>query len=122
MKANCPRLLRFFLFLVVLSCGMPLTAQAPASPFYDFRAESPGAIHKVTVGDLPAPGSQRVGVASPEPLPRPANAFPKTLPGFKVNLYASDLTNPRELRAAPNGDVFLGGDGQRRHQSFPWRH
>lgn len=107
MKANCPRLLRFFLFLVVLSCGMPLTAQAPASPFYDFRAESPGAIHKVTVGDLPAPGSQRVGVASPEPLPRPANAFPKTLPGFKVNLYASDLTNPRELRAAPNGDVFL---------------
>ncbi len=107
MKANCPRLLRFFLFLVVLSCGMPLTAQAPASPFYDFRAESPGTIHKVTVGDLPAPGSQRVGVASPEPLPRPANAFPKTLPGFKVNLYASDLTNPRELRAAPNGDVFL---------------
>jgi glucose/arabinose dehydrogenase len=33
--------------------------------------------------------------------------MPKTLPGFKVNVYASDLTNPRELRAAPNGDIFL---------------
>jgi glucose/arabinose dehydrogenase len=33
--------------------------------------------------------------------------MPKTLPGFKVNIFASDLTNPRELRAAPNSDIFL---------------
>src|SRR5947207_3599223 len=82
-------------------------AADPPSPFYDYTGESPGTTHKITVGDLPAPISQHVGVASPEPQPRPEGAMPKTLPGFKVNLFASDLTNPRELRAAPNGDVFL---------------
>jgi glucose/arabinose dehydrogenase len=29
------------------------------------------------------------------------------LPGFKVELYASGLDNPRLLRTAPNGDIFL---------------
>jgi len=82
-------------------------AADPPSPFYDYTGESPGTTHKITVSDLPAPSSQHVGVASPEPQPRPEGAMPKTLPGFKVNIFASDLTNPRELRAAPNGDIFL---------------
>ncbi len=83
-----------------------LAAQQGASPFYDFRAESPGKIHRITVSDLPSPGSSP-GVASPDPVPRPTDAFPKTLPGFKVNLFATELDKPRELRTAPNGDVFL---------------
>jgi glucose/arabinose dehydrogenase len=82
-------------------------AADPPSPFYDYTGESPGRTHKITVSDLPAPSSQHVGVASPEAQPRPEGAMPKTLPGFKVNIFASDLTNPRELRAAPNSDVFL---------------
>src|SRR5258708_4422818 len=99
--------LKFFLVLLVLLLGLSLLGQNGASPFYDYRTESPGAVHKITVGDLPSPRAEHVGVASPEPQPRPANALPKTLPGFKANLYASEVTNPRELRAAPNGDVFL---------------
>ena len=82
-------------------------AADPPSPFYDYTGESPGTTHKITVSDLPAPISQHVGVASPEPQLRPEGAMPKTLPGFKVNIFASDLTNPRELRAAPNSDIFL---------------
>ena len=74
-------------------------ASDPQSPFYDYTGESPGTTHKVTVSDLPSPSSQHVGVASPESQPRPAGAMPKTLPGFKVNIFATDLTNPRELRA-----------------------
>src|SRR5947208_16536406 len=89
----------FFTFAAVL-------AQDGGSPFYDFRAEHPGAIHKITVSGLPGTGS-KPGVASPDPVPRPADAFPKTLPGFKVNLFATGLNNPREMRTAPNGDVFL---------------
>src|SRR5262249_7165831 len=69
--------------------------------------ENPGTVHKITVNDLPSPTGQHVGVASPEPQPRPQSAMPKTMPGFKVNFFASNLTNPRELRAAPNGDIFL---------------
>jgi len=77
------------------------------SPFYGYREESPGTTHKITVNDLPAPHATPPGEASPEPVPRPANAMPKVLPGFKVNIFASDLDVPRELRAAPNGDIFL---------------
>lgn len=92
--------------LIVVLATLLVAADAP-SPFYDFRGESPGTVHKITVADLPNPNSPRPGVASPEVHAKPTDAFPKTLPGFKVNAYATDLNNPRELRTAPNGDVFL---------------
>ena len=40
-------------------------------------------------------------------VPRPQGAWPQALPGFKVELYASGLDNPRLIRTAPNGDLFL---------------
>ena len=40
-------------------------------------------------------------------VPRPASAWPKVPPGFKVDLYATGLKNPRLMRSAPNGDLFL---------------
>ena len=39
-------------------------------------------------------------------VPRPANAWPMTTRGFKVELYATGLDNPRLIRFAPNGDLF----------------
>ncbi len=86
MKPNNPQLFRLFLVLVVLLSGMALLAQNSASPFYDFHAESPGTIHKVTVTDLPQPNATKSANNFPEPNPRPANAIPKALPGFKVEL------------------------------------
>ena len=35
------------------------------------------------------------------------NAWPKAPKGFKVSLYATGLNNPRLMRTAPNGDIFL---------------
>ena len=103
-KSQTNRLGVFGLMAVV---PVILCASNAASPFYDYRAESPGTTHKITVSDLPAPGTSKSGVASPDPQPRPADAFPRTLPGFKINLFASGLDQPRQLRTAPNGDVFL---------------
>ena len=40
-------------------------------------------------------------------VPRPANAWPIAPKGFKVELYATGLDNPRLIRIAPNGDLFL---------------
>ena len=40
-------------------------------------------------------------------MPRPDNAWPVAPTGFKVELYAAGLVNPRLLRTAPNGDIFL---------------
>jgi glucose/arabinose dehydrogenase len=43
----------------------------------------------------------------PNVVPRPANAWPIAPKGFKVDMYATGLDNPRLLRFAPNGDLFL---------------
>lgn len=79
----------------------------PTAPFIDFRLEGPGKVHKVTVADLPEPYATESARNGPRLVARPADAWPKALPGFKVELYASGLNNPRLLRTAPNGDVFL---------------
>ncbi|MBN8886841.1 MAG: sorbosone dehydrogenase family protein [Rudaea sp.] len=82
-------------------------APAPTPPFTDFRYEAPGTTRKITPADLPVPyATQSVG-NGPRMVPRPANAWPKAPPGFKVELFANDLKNPRQIRRAPNGDIFV---------------
>jgi glucose/arabinose dehydrogenase len=40
-------------------------------------------------------------------VPQPQGALPLVPAGFKVQKYAEKLTNPRMLRTAPNGDLFV---------------
>jgi glucose/arabinose dehydrogenase len=84
-----------------------ITAPAPHPPFTDFRYESPGTTRKITVADLPAPYATKSAENGPDVVARPENAWPVALPGFKVELYATGLDNPRWMRTAPNGDIFL---------------
>jgi glucose/arabinose dehydrogenase len=84
-----------------------ITAAAPKPPFTDFRYEKPGTVRKITVNDLPKPFETKSAENGAEVVPRPENAWPVALPGFKVELYATGLDNPRLLRTAPNGDIFL---------------
>jgi glucose/arabinose dehydrogenase len=84
-----------------------LKAPPPTPPFTDFRYEKPGTVHKITVADLPQPYTTQSADNGPELVARPENAWPVALPGFKVGLYAGALDNPRTLRTAPNGDIFL---------------
>jgi glucose/arabinose dehydrogenase len=79
---------------------------APTPPFTDFRYEAPGTSRKITVADLPAPYKTSSAANGPHKTSRPADAWPKAPPGFKVDLYANDVPAPRLLRTAPNGDVF----------------
>jgi glucose/arabinose dehydrogenase len=64
-------------------------------------------VRRITVADLPAPYATESAENGPDLIPRPQNAWPKALPGFKVELYTTGLHNPRLMRTAPNGDVFL---------------
>ncbi len=82
-------------------------APPPTPPFTDFRYEKPGTVRKITVADLPQPYATQSAENGPKLVARPENAWPVALPGFKVDLYASALDNPRTLRTAPNGDIFL---------------
>ena len=89
------------------SSESPLNDPSPHPPFTDFRYEKPGVTRKITVADLPKPYATESSSNGPEVAPRPENAMPIAPAGFKVELYASGLENPRLLRTAPNGDIFL---------------
>jgi glucose/arabinose dehydrogenase len=75
--------------------------------FTDYLKEQPGVIHKLTVANLPAPYSTKGVDNGAEMVKRPDGAWPKTLPGFKVEEYYTGLDQPRLIRTAPNGDLFV---------------
>jgi glucose/arabinose dehydrogenase len=88
-----------------------LTVLTGKQAFSNTASLKPGLAHRITAKDLPKPGdtpSGRSGGAGP----RPANAMPQAPAGFKVSMYVSDgLTNPRQIRTAPNGDYFVADTG-----------
>ncbi len=90
-----------------MATASTISAPPPPPPFTDFRYEKPGTIRKITVADLPAPYATQSAGNGPKVVPRPENAWPKALDGFKVQLYATGLENPRLIRTAPNGDMFV---------------
>ena len=75
--------------------------------FTDYTKEHPGVRRKLSVADLPQPYATKSFDAAAAIVPRPEGVWPQALPGFKVSLYASGLDNPRLMRVAPNGDIFL---------------
>lgn len=81
-----------------------LTGQAA---FTDAAHEAPGTRRHLTVADLPAPAPEQSIDNGPTLVARPENAWPIAPKGFKVELYATGLDNPRLMRTAPNGDIFL---------------
>ncbi len=71
----------------------------------------PGTNHKITADKLPAPAE--AGRGKQKQIPRPANAMPKAPEGFAVNIFAETGQNaPRQIRVAPNGDVFVVNETQ----------
>jgi len=83
------------------------SAAVPSAPFTDFRFEHPGTMRKISVHDLPTPYSTESANNGPQLVTRPKVAWPKAPAGFHVQQYATGLDNPRLMRTAPNGDIFL---------------
>jgi glucose/arabinose dehydrogenase len=105
-----------FFAAFILTAISPLNSQTGSkthevvtgtAAFADYSQQKPGTFRKLTVADLPEPHATESVDNGPDLVPRPSGAWPQTLPGFKVELYASELKNPRLLRTAPNGDLFL---------------
>src|SRR5262245_29952752 len=84
--------------------GKLLTGKAAMG---DWTSDWPGVRRKITVQDLPPPGSNAFAINRARVVDRATDARPKVPPGFKVELYASGFRDPRFLLTAPNGDVFL---------------
>lgn len=75
--------------------------------FGDWTTDAPGVRRKITVDDLPAPYATPSARSQARVVKRPTDAWPKAPAGFKVELFASGLRNPRAMVTAPNGDVFV---------------
>jgi len=75
--------------------------------FTDYKNEHPGVFRKITAADLPEPFATKGVANSPSLIAKPADAWPKALPGFKVEQYAGGMDQPREIKTAPNGDFFV---------------
>jgi glucose/arabinose dehydrogenase len=113
---------------VSLSQQPLLTGQAA---FTDWNEQHPGVRHKITLADLPEPKPDEAVNNTAHVIPRPKDAWPVAPAGFKVTLYAGGdaaplqradnkehmqlsggtFTEPRLIRTAPNGDIFLADSG-----------
>ena len=96
------------LTIFVISAAALLGAQTnKVGSFSDYKTETAGTMHKIAVADLPQPYATKSVDNGPDLVPRPKDAWPQAPPGFKVDLYADGFDNPREVRTAPNGDLFV---------------
>jgi glucose/arabinose dehydrogenase len=75
--------------------------------FTDYTQEKPGVRRKITVADLPEPYATKGVDNGADMVKRPDGAWPQAPAGFKVTLYSDGLVQPRLIRTAPNGDLFV---------------
>lgn len=108
----------------------PAGPAAPAAPvaaaadvLADWRSDAPGHRLHIRAADVPAPEAGNdpeksiagnVAVVDP-----PAGALPQVPDGFAVEVFAQGFKQPRTLRRAPNGDIFLAESGAGRVLVFP---
>ncbi len=73
----------------------------------DWESDAPGVEHRITLKDLPPSYATPSAFNSPRVVPPPKGAKPDVPKGFEVQLFATGFANPRYLRTAPNGDIFV---------------
>jgi glucose/arabinose dehydrogenase len=84
--------------------GEVLTGKAA---FGDYQQDKPGVKRLITAKDLEAPGATASASNAPGGVAMPEGALPLVPAGFKVEMVASGIDNPRAIRFAPNGDLFV---------------
>ena len=80
----------------------------------DWQNAAPGVAHHLTIADLPPPYATRSSGNGPRVVPCPAGTVLSVPPGFVVRPFVTGLSNPRLMRVAPNGDIFIAETGANR--------
>jgi glucose/arabinose dehydrogenase len=78
-----------------------------SAAFGDWRADKPGVTRLIKPQDLPQPGATPSASNGSRVVPRPAAVTLQVPAGFKIELFAEGLSGPRQIRVAPNGDIFV---------------
>lgn len=105
------------LALVLLAPAHTQEVRTGADAFGTSEVDAPGVRRHITPADLPPPSNAENDPEAPdyERLPTVVAAPEGTMPdvpgGFAVQVYASGLNQPRVIRVAPNGDVFVAESG-----------
>jgi glucose/arabinose dehydrogenase len=73
----------------------------------DWRTDAPGVRRLITPGDMPRPYATPSSDNDAKLVARPASAWPRVPPGFKIEMIVTGLQNPRQIVTAPNGDLFI---------------
>ena len=101
-------------FAMLVAAAVPVSsARADGPPFTgaaaygDWRSDAPDVARLIRPDDAPPPYASRSASNTPSVVARPAGASLKVPPGFAVTEFAHGLTNPRQIRVAPNGDIFV---------------
>ncbi|MER9331489.1 sorbosone dehydrogenase family protein [Mesorhizobium sp. M0488] len=89
-----------------------------AAAFGDWRADRPGVRRLIKPEDLPKPDVTKSTSNSAGLAERPQGARPRLPPGFSAELVASGIANPRVVRVAPNGDLFVADSEANRVRVF----
>ena len=102
-------------FVLTAVCIAPALAQSEpltgAAAFGDWHADKPGVTRLIRPADLPRPGATPSSANAPHLVRRPPSALPQVPAGFKIDLFADGLSGPRQMRVAPNGDIFVAETG-----------
>ena len=85
----------------------PKNVLSGESAFASYTNVKAGTWRHITADALPKPGATPSSSNGARVVPRPNDAWPIAPEGFKVELYATGLLNPRLTRTAPNGDLFV---------------
>ncbi|WP_299365085.1 PQQ-dependent sugar dehydrogenase [uncultured Paracoccus sp.] len=99
-----------------------LTGEAAFGTAEDNR---PGLRRHITATDLPAPSHAENDPEAPDfenaptLVDRPEGTLPQVPEGFSVEVLATGLSQPRVIRIAPNGDIFVAESEAGRVSVFP---
>ncbi len=78
-----------------------------AAALGDWRSDAPGVLRRITEAELPPPYASRFALNFPSVVAEPQDAALQVPRGFTVGKFAAGLRNPRIIRVAPNGDIFV---------------
>jgi len=101
-----PRLLPFLVLIAATATQAQVIRAGPSAPG-DWRTDAPGVWRRFVPSDMPAPHATPSAGNPPRIVARPEGAGLHVAAGFTVKPFATDLTNPRMIRVAPGGEIFV---------------
>jgi glucose/arabinose dehydrogenase len=113
MRSSIPAFAAAAFAMIVICAAVPLLAETGSAvlegkaAFGDWHADRPGTRRLIRPQDLPSPAPSESAANFARTVRRTQTQKPTVPPGFAVDLFAAGLAEPRLIRVAPNGDVFV---------------